>query len=359
MPLAPWIPAPLFSAPSPINPRFAFGSLGGKYILLIFLPEPGPARDAALSEVAARQPLFNDNRLLAFAVLPDEASFATARQTENCLRWFFDPSGEIRALYQAVDGAGRLAPLVVAIDPSLRILGSAPIERVGQVLDQLSALGAPDDHAQSPLHAPVLIVPRVLEPAFCRELIRCYAQVGAAPSGVMQVRDGKTVGVFNDMKSRSDANIPEGPMQEYLRLAIAHRLRPEIAKAFQFHATRIERYIVACYDAAQGGWFLPHRDNTTPGTAHRKFAVSINLNAEDFDGGDLSFPEFGARTYRPPTGGAVVFSCSLLHQATPVTRGQRYATLPFLYDDQGARIREANLHTFALAEAPGPPPGTV
>jgi hypothetical protein len=39
----------------------------------------------------------------------------------------------------------------------------------------------------------------------------------------------------------------------------------------------------------------------------------------------------------------VVFSCSLLHEARPVTRGKRYAFLPFLYDDEAARLRERNL----------------
>jgi len=79
---------------------------------------------------------------------------------------------------------------------------------------------------------------------------------------------------------------------------------------------------------------------------HRRFAVSINLNAEGVEGGDLRFPEFGSRTYRPPTGGAVVFCCALLHEATPVTRGRRYAFLPFLYDVDGQQIREANLSKF-------------
>ncbi|HEX3065321.1 MAG TPA: 2OG-Fe(II) oxygenase, partial [Dongiaceae bacterium] len=57
---------------------------------------------------------------------------------------------------------------------------------------------------------------------------------------------------------------------------------------------------------------------------------------------DLVFPEFGVLTYRPPTGDAVVFSCSLLHEALPVTRGRRYAFLPFLYDEAAARVRRAN-----------------
>jgi hypothetical protein len=56
----------------------------------------------------------------------------------------------------------------------------------------------------------------------------------------------------------------------------------------------------------------------------------------------LRFPEFGLRRYKAPTGGAIVFSCSLLHEALPVTRGLRYATLPFLYDDEAAAIRMAN-----------------
>lgn len=67
------------------------------------------------------------------------------------------------------------------------------------------------------------------------------------------------------------------------------------------------------------------------------------IDLYEASGGDLSFPEFGQRTYRASTGGAVVFSCALLHEARAVTKGRRYAFLPFLYDDEGARIRERNL----------------
>ena len=346
MSLLPGIPAPLFTAPSPVNPRFAFSSLGGRYVLLLFLPEPSPERDAALGAVAERLRLLHDERLLVFGVLPDAASFEAAEQSEHCVRWFHDPDGRIRRLYGAEDEHGRLRPQVVAIDPSMRVLGARPLAATGAVLERIAALGAPDAHAGTTLHAPVLIVPRVLEPEFCRRLIAAYDEDGGAPSGVMQEQDGKTVGVLNGMKRRMDATIPEGELRRQLRARLARRLLPEIEKAFQFRTTHIERYIVACYDAADGGFFRPHRDNTTPGTAHRRFAVSINLNAEEFEGGDLRFPEFGRRTYRPPTGGAVVFSCSLLHEATPVTRGRRYATLPFLYDEAAAEVRAANLHTF-------------
>lgn len=86
---------------------------------------------------------------------------------------------------------------------------------------------------------------------------------------------------------------------------------------------------------------MPHRDNTTRGTAHRRFALSVNLN-DDFEGGELVFPEYGPRSYKPPTGADGVFSCSLLHRVKPMQRGRRYAFLPFFYDDAAAAVREAN-----------------
>jgi len=83
----------------------------------------------------------------------------------------------------------------------------------------------------------------------------------------------------------------------------------------------------------------------------RRFAVSINLNSEEFEGGQLRFPEFGPRWYKPPTGGCVVFSCSLLHEATTVTKGRRYAFLPFLHDDAAEQIRERNHQYLSTAPA--------
>lgn len=38
------------------------------------------------------------------------------------------------------------------------------------------------------------------------------------------------------------------------------------------------------------------------------------LNSGAFEGGQLCFPEYGPSTYSPPAGGAVVFSCSVLHR---------------------------------------------
>ncbi len=197
------------------------------------------------------------------------------------------------------------------------------------------------------MRAPVLTVPRVFEPELCRRLIDLYDQHGGSESGFMRQENGLTVGKIDpNFKRRSDCNIDDDALRDRLR----RRLMPQIEHAFQFRPTRIERWIVACYDSASGGFFRPHRDNTTAGTAHRAFACTINLNAEAFTGGELRFPEFCRTTYRAPTGGAVIFSCSLLHEATPVTNGRRYAFLPFFYDEERAQLRERNRRYLATGE---------
>jgi hypothetical protein len=44
----------------------------------------------------------------------------------------------------------------------------------------------------------------------------------------------------------------------------------------------------------------------------------------------------------------VVFSCSLLHEATAVRGGNRYPFLPFFYDEPAARLRQRNSHALTI-----------
>lgn len=96
-----------------------------------------------------------------------------------------------------------------------------------------------------------------------------------------------------------------------------------------------------------GGCFRPHRDNIIAIAAHRRFALTINLN-DAYDGAELVFPEYGRKTCRAAIGEAIVFSCSLLHEVTPVTRNRRYGFLMFPYDEAGQQMRDqssANLRS--------------
>jgi predicted 2-oxoglutarate/Fe(II)-dependent dioxygenase YbiX len=206
----------------------------------------------------------------------------------------------------------------------------------------LQSLPAVDDSAGVPLTAPALIVPRVLDFELCDFLIQFYEKLGGKDSGFLLDSEGKTSTVVDyRLKRRSDLGIAAPKLREAIRSQIVRRLVPAIERFFQFSPTRMDRYIVACYDSAAGGHFYRHRDNVNAGAQHRRFAVTINLNG-DYDGCDLVFPEFGRRSYRAPHGGAIVFSCGALHQVTPVTRGRRFAFLAFLYGEADAALREKN-----------------
>ncbi len=340
-------PAPAFTAASTSSERFVFNSAAGRYLVLCFFGSAGSdAGAAAVAEARAARALFNDDKVAFFGVSNDPADKAEARVAAELpgLRYFWDFDGAVAKLYGAAGDDGDVdQPMWIVLDPMMRVVGRFPLAGGAAALDFIAALPAVAGHAGVDVHAPVLILPRVFERDFCARLIDYYNAGQAIDSGFMRDVDGKTrLIVDHSFKRRADRTIEDEDLRGAARARILRRLVPAIRDVFQFQVTRMERYLVACYDAGTGGYFRPHRDNTTKGTAHRRFAVTMNLNAEDYEGGDLRFPEFGPRTYRAPTGGAVVFSCSLLHEATAVRTGRRYAFLPFLYDEEGAEIRERN-----------------
>jgi predicted 2-oxoglutarate/Fe(II)-dependent dioxygenase YbiX/peroxiredoxin len=344
-------PAPGVTLRSPANPRYALDTSAGRYLALAFLPgATSPEGQAVLAAVTARRGLFDDRFASFFAVTADPADEAAERPGNSVpgLRCLWDGDLQAARLYGATpaEGAGPYRARWVLIDPTMRIIEIAVLSaepRVAEAaLDRLERLPPPDRFAGVELQAPILFLPRVFEPALCARLIACYEEQGGEVSGFMRAEGGKTVGVHDTRyKSRRDAYVTDPDLVRAIQDRIMRRVVPEIAKVHQFHANRMERYLVGCYDAAEGGHFSPHRDNTTPGTAHRRFAISINLN-DDFEGGEVSFPEYGPRGFKSPAGGAVVFSCSLLHAVSQVTQGRRYAFLPFVYDNAAAAIREAN-----------------
>ena len=345
--LMPGEPAPWFRGPVlQNNPNFEFDTMAGRYVVLLFAGSMGdPAAAAARMVLAAHRALLDDEKAMFFGITRDPADVAEGRITSMPpgIRWFLDFNGTISRGYAALDvnGAGR--DFWLLLDPMLRIVACETLDRAGQIFARLAQLiGPPRDEGL----APVLMVPGIFEPDFCRQIIDLYESHGGEPSGFMQQIGGKTVGTLNgQIKRRSDHWIEDAAFKEQIAQKLGRRLIPMIGRFLGFAVTRIERYVIACYGGEDGGYFRAHRDNTTSGTVHRRFACTINLNAEDYEGGDLVFPEFGTRRYRAPTGGACVFSCSMLHEATSVTRGKRYAFLPFFYDEAGAQQREAIART--------------
>lgn len=341
-PLLPGDAAPWFHAVALDGlANYAFDTVAGRHVLMLFF---GSIRIEAVRDAVAlverHRALFDDESACFFGITidPEDAARGQIAQSLPGIRYFLDYDGAVSTLYGARDGEN-YRPHWLLLDPSLRAIGAWRLDEGERAIARLEA-SLPE--AAEDLWAPVLRVPRVLESDMCAELIRRYEADGGEESGFMRDVDGKTRLLVDPRhKQRRDWYIDDPELRSQIVARLNRRLNIPVQRAFQFTPTRVERHLVACYEAG-AGHFRPHRDNTTKGTAHRKFAVTINLNAGDYEGGDLRFPEFGSRTYRAPTGGAIVFSCSLLHEATPVTRGKRYAFLPFLYDEEGARLREAN-----------------
>jgi peroxiredoxin len=354
--LAPGDPAPNFIQRSIANPRYVFDSAAGRYLVLCFFGSAAdPHSKAALQAVHDRSGLFNDNHASFFGVSIDPEDESSGRVTNRIpgIRHFWDFDLVAARCYGIASkgsgpgiGVAALARQWIVIDPTMRVIDAIPFRDdhsdIADVISLIEKLPPPARFAGVEIMAPILFLPRVLEPELCRHLIGLYEAQGGRESGFMREIGGRTVTVGDPtFKRRKDYNITDGKLIAGLQERFVRRIVPQIAKVHQFKATRMERYIVSCYAAEDGGHFAAHRDNTTKGTAHRRFAVSVNLN-DDFDGGEVSFPEYGPRSFKAPPGGAVVFSCSLLHKVSKVTKGKRFAFLPFLYDDAAARIREGN-----------------
>ncbi len=215
----------------------------------------------------------------------------------------------------------------------LPVAGDTSDAHVEKVLSAAASIAPPEDmRVGGPVQAPVMVVPDVIPPDLRAHLIAIY-RANNAPSGFMEKQGAEMVLKFDeDVKRRRDHVVGSGsPLEQELRHIFQRRVIPEITRSTHCALQGHEDFKIVRYSEDEQGFFKAHRDNTAPGSAGRKFAVTLNLNTGDYDGGHLVFPEYGNLGYLPRAGEAVVFSCALLHEARPVTRGERFALLTFLY----------------------------
>lgn len=310
--------APDFVLPGPAGgPARFYAHAGGQPTALLFAGEDGTAAELAAA-------LAGRTDVALCAVAPDRTTAAAGVPT------WVDESGGLRERY----GIAPDAAAAVVLDANLRvagvITGDGLAAAAAELLDRLCHR---EPATQVTAQAPVLLVPGALDPAACARLMDVWAAEGAIDTGVEQSAGGSRGEALDPaFKKRRDHTVQDADLLRTLSSAVGRTVLPEVQKAFAFRATRFEGFKIACYDATSGGFFRAHRDNLTPSTAHRVFALTLNLN-DDYDGGQLRFPEYGNQLYRPDAGAALVFSCSQLHEVLDVTRGRRFVLLSFLYGD--------------------------
>jgi len=306
------------------QPTRFYGYAGGAPTVLVFSGTGGEPTARALRGDLV-DALDRDVRMHVVAAGPQVSDDAT----------FHDPQGMVHAAYGVpVDGE----PTVVVLDPNVRVAATcvhsdpeATRAEVASAVAQTAFLG---EESTVQRQAPVLFVPDALDRALRTRLIELWASSDTVETGVEATVGGARAESTDRLrKRRRDHTVTDPALLRTLSSHIGRRVMPEIRKAFAYEAKRFEGFKIGCYHAEDEGFFSAHRDNISPATAHRKFALTLNLN-DDYDGGELRFPEYGPDRYRPAAGEALVFSGAHLHEVLPVTRARRFVLLSFLFGDE-------------------------
>lgn len=248
---------------------------------------------------------------------------------------FSDPEAVVHGAYGvAADGD----PVIVVLDPNVRVVATLTQVTGNDVLTSVtSAVSHAANSGEGRLarpQAPVLFVPNALSAALCTELISLWETSGNVAAGVeTTVGAGRSETTDRLRKRRRDHTVTDSAWLQTLSSHIGRRVMSEVRKAFAYEAKRFEGFKIGCYDAEDRGFFTAHRDNLSASTAHRRFALTLNLN-EEYEGGELRFPEYGPDRYRPAAGEALIFSGAHLHEVLPVSSGRRFVLLSFLFGDE-------------------------
>jgi peroxiredoxin len=310
-------------------------AIAGNPIVLVFCPKSAPSVAQALSEFSARYDSFVAAGARLFAVTPERARDAITLEIPFSI--LLDRK---QGVFHAF-GATQETTTTIVLRPNHHVIAILKGAARTQALDALALverLAAGRKPTPMPTHPPVLIVPDVLGQEDCRRLITIYDSRGNVliPHGPgldhLAGSDYKMRIPEHSRQDRIDHIIFDKGTSTFLDRRLATRLFPEIAKAFHYQITRYERLRIGCYEGPRGGKLHGHRDIDAT-TRYRRFAMSLNLNTEEFTGGELRFPEFGDQRYRPDSGAAIVFSSALLHEALEVESGRRLVLLAFLFGE--------------------------
>jgi peroxiredoxin len=311
-------------------------SIAGNPIVLIFCPRLSSPGDNLLRRFCQQLDSLSANGARLFAITMDKRAEVTSLQSPR-IPVLLDRREQAFASFNAP----RDRPSTVVLRRNHHVAGildgSLDVQ-VEKTVWLLKRMAWERKTALMDVHPPVLLIPEAFSRDDCAKLINIFetkGQVFVEPQAALDFMKGADykMRIPEHMREdRIDHFFFEKPTTTFLTNRL-NRIIPEIFKAFHYRVTKYEALRMACYQGDRGGYSHGHRDNVAP-YLYRRFAMSINLNTEEFEGGELRFPEFGDRRYRPESGTAIVFSSSLLHEAMQVTAGRRFVFLAFLFGEQ-------------------------
>lgn len=343
---------PLFETVDHTKRHRSIELIGGRHSMLIFFPSESPYyAEQFFRELAQhiKQEAAKDIwQVFIMDGTPEQVSAIREKLSIKHTLWC-DPERKIvRALGVASPADKPQLPVGITLNKNLKIgnvyNGLEP-GRMAEVLlndcmqaQRLEREKNPQRKVISEM-APALIVPDVLSPEFCERCIRAF-RTGKTFDGTVGAGEHKAY--RPDTKVRTDY-ITHGELLRELDDKFSRSFFPEIKKIFGFEVTHRETYKIGMYSGEKGGFFRQHRDNFEAQLGYRRIASTIHLN-DGYEGGGLMFPEYGDTIYRPNAGSAIAFSCQTLHEALPVTKGERFVIVGFFHgmEDESFRQYHAN-----------------
>jgi len=310
--------------------RIFYFELNGGVIILLAARGPVAAINECFTELGSCMEVINGFGGQVFAVT-DHVSKIKENLSSSII--FEDKEGRLSDLLLSDSDAKCQNLKLLVLDPNQRVLVQFPISEPKQDIHaSINAVKALLDAPQPPATtlqygAPALLMNNLIDLDLCSRLIENWKKDHQEG----QVNDGKSNAPDASIKKNREHVVRDPDLFREIASTIGPRIAPELEKAFNFEQRlRFEAFTVLSYSDDREDFFAPHRDNLRQ-TQKRRFAMSLNLN-EGYEGGELWFPEYGKHKYLPAAGAGVIFSCSLLHEALPVTKGQRWVMVTFMCD---------------------------
>jgi peroxiredoxin/predicted 2-oxoglutarate/Fe(II)-dependent dioxygenase YbiX len=325
--------APIVHAPDHAGNPVATGvdRLAGKPILLLFCPSLDEATLIAFSDAADELAALQAT-MFAITRHGTEANAAAHARLSLPFAILADTRADIFKGYGVDPYPAAPFPTLFILDAGHRV--ACVLERIeppalaAEALAELHRIGNARPTTRLRAHPPVLVLPCMLSHADCDFLAAIWRRQVAEYStdGFTNAGTEREAGDFKVVHDGSYGRaveyiVQDEALQRFIDGRLRRRLLPEIRKAFQATGLQREGYRIAGYEA--GGFISPHRDNSIPTNANRRFTMTVNLNAGDYEGGELRFREYGEQLYAVERGTAIVWSASLLHEVLPVTKGRR------------------------------------
>lgn len=327
--------APIVHAPDHSGSPVSTGTdlLAGKPILLLFCPALDEASMIAFRDSTAEL-ASHQAALFAISRQGSEANAAIHAHLGLPFAILADTRADIFKGYGVDPYPTAPGTTLFMLDAGHRVARvlerMEPATMVAEALAELRRLAAARPAARLQAHPPVLVLPRMLSDADCDFLAEIWhREVPEYPTdGFTNAGTQREAGDFKVVHDGSYGRaveyiVQDEALQRFIDGRLRRRLLPEIRKAFQAGGLQREGYRIAGYEARAGGFLNPHRDNSTPTNAKRRFTMTVNLNAGEYEGGELRFREYGEQLYAVERGAAIVWSASLLHEVLPVTQGRR------------------------------------